>query len=96
MINERCTVLLQMAPSTSVVALRHVMLACALVLVVAGLFAPAEARYLPTRSQDDRLERLRELLKDVSNLRILNLLLVPKLFPHHTLVNTCVIPQRVP
>ena len=25
-----------------------------------------EARYLPTRSQDDRLDRLRELLRDVS------------------------------
>ena len=26
-----------------------------------------EARYLPTRSQDDRLDRLRELLRDVSD-----------------------------
>ena len=43
------------------------------VVVVVAAFLASEstmvtvsARYLPTRSQDDRLQRLRELLKDVS------------------------------
>ncbi|KDR11073.1 uncharacterized protein LOC110837415 [Zootermopsis nevadensis] len=35
----------------------------ALMLVV--MYAATEARYLPTRSQDDRLDRLRELLRDL-------------------------------
>jgi hypothetical protein len=38
-----------------------------LALVLVALYVAAEARYLPTRSQDDRLDRLRELLRDVSN-----------------------------
>ncbi|KAJ9600943.1 hypothetical protein L9F63_000890, partial [Diploptera punctata] len=33
-------------------------------LVLIALYAASEARYLPTRSQDDRLDRLRELLRD--------------------------------
>ena len=35
-------------------------------LLLVALYAATEARYLPTRSQDDRLDRLRELLRDVS------------------------------
>jgi hypothetical protein len=31
-----------------------------------AVYVTTEARYLPTRSQDDRLDRLRELLRDVS------------------------------
>ncbi|XP_014283232.1 uncharacterized protein [Halyomorpha halys] len=38
-------------------------LACFLALMM--LLAFTEARYLPTRSQDDRLLRLRQLLKDL-------------------------------
>ena len=38
-----------------------------LALVLVAVYVTTEARYLPTRSQDDRLDRLRELLKDVSN-----------------------------
>lgn len=38
-----------------------------LALLLVALYAATEARYLPTRSQDDRLDRLRELLRDVSN-----------------------------
>ncbi|XP_069702941.1 uncharacterized protein Proc [Periplaneta americana] len=36
-----------------------------LALVLVALYAATEARYLPTRSQDDRLDRLRELLRDL-------------------------------
>nr|QQW38910.1 proctolin precursor [Lygus hesperus] len=39
------------------------MLACLMVVCLVAVFA--EARYLPTRSQDDRLVRLRQLLKDL-------------------------------
>ncbi|XP_065335971.1 uncharacterized protein LOC135936892 [Cloeon dipterum] len=52
-----------MASSSS--SLRHLLVACALLAVVAVLLSPTEARYLPTRGQDDRLDRLRELLKDL-------------------------------
>jgi hypothetical protein len=38
-----------------------------LALVLVTLYVATEARYLPTRSQDDRLDKLRELLRDVSN-----------------------------
>jgi hypothetical protein len=41
-----------------------------LALVLVAFYAATEARYLPTRSQDDRLDRLRELLRDVSNASI--------------------------
>jgi hypothetical protein len=41
----------------------HVVL---LALVLVAVYVTTEARYLPTRSQDDRLDRLRELLRDVS------------------------------
>jgi hypothetical protein len=43
-----------------------------LALVLVAFYAATEARYLPTRSQDDRLDRLRELLRDVSitNIRL--------------------------
>lgn len=37
-----------------------------LALVLVAVCVTTEARYLPTRSQDDRLDRLRELLRDVS------------------------------
>lgn len=36
-----------------------------LALVLVAFYAATEARYLPTRSQDDRLDRLRELLRDL-------------------------------
>lgn len=50
----------------------------ALVLLAAAFFASStmmcvSARYLPTRSQEDRLEKLRELLKDVSVFHLLSL-----------------------
>ena len=37
-----------------------------LAVVLVAVYVTTEARYLPTRSQDDRLDRLRELLRDVS------------------------------
>jgi hypothetical protein len=40
-------------------------------LVLVAVYVTTEARYLPTRSQDDRLDRLRELLRDVSYFRSL-------------------------
>ena len=40
-----------------------------LALVLVAVYVTTEARYLPTRSQDDRLDRLRELLRDVSYVR---------------------------
>ncbi|XP_046388001.1 uncharacterized protein LOC124157375 [Ischnura elegans] len=43
--------------------MKHALLA-ALVIIALSNWG-AEARYLPTRSQDDRLERLRELIKDL-------------------------------
>lgn len=44
-----------------------VLLLVALATAVAVLpYLPAEARYLPTRGNDDRLTRLKELLTDVS------------------------------
>ncbi|XP_059478970.1 uncharacterized protein LOC132198774 [Neocloeon triangulifer] len=46
-------------------SLRNMLVACALLAVIAVLLSPSEARYLPTRGQDDRLDRLRELLKDL-------------------------------
>jgi hypothetical protein len=36
-----------------------------LALVLLAVYVTTEARYLPTRSQDDRLDRLRELLRDL-------------------------------
>nr|UES72890.1 proctolin [Carausius morosus] len=36
-----------------------------LMLLVVCVWAVTEARYLPTRGQDDRLDRLRELLRDL-------------------------------
>lgn len=41
-------------------------------------YMTAEARYLPTRGNDDRLTRLKELLTDVSDFSVL----VPKSFSH--------------
>jgi Na+-transporting NADH:ubiquinone oxidoreductase subunit NqrC len=35
--------------------------------VASQLMTSVSARYLPTRSQEDRLDKLRELLKDVSH-----------------------------
>uniref|UniRef100_A0A6P7G0K9 Uncharacterized protein LOC114332581 n=1 Tax=Diabrotica virgifera virgifera TaxID=50390 RepID=A0A6P7G0K9_DIAVI len=37
-----------------------------LILVTVTLRSQAEARYLPTRANGDRIEKLRELLKEVS------------------------------
>lgn len=39
--------------------------------VVVAPYMMAEARYLPTRGNDDRLTRLKELLTDVSNYYVL-------------------------
>ncbi|XP_063220575.1 uncharacterized protein LOC134529963 [Bacillus rossius redtenbacheri] len=36
-----------------------------LVLLLASLWTAAEARYLPTRGQDDQLDRIRELMRYV-------------------------------
>nr|AXF48201.1 proctolin [Laodelphax striatellus] len=46
--------------------LRAVLMLAVAAALVLGALITADARYLPTRrSQDDRLDRLRELLKDL-------------------------------
>jgi hypothetical protein len=52
-------------------SVRHLLVAACALLALSALTAHVDARYLPTRGQDDRLDRLRELLKDVSILYIL-------------------------
>lgn len=51
----------------------NVVLLMAMLLVLAALVSEyrVETRYLPTRSNGDRIDKLRELLKDVSLIRIL-------------------------
>ncbi|RZF43528.1 hypothetical protein LSTR_LSTR013052 [Laodelphax striatellus] len=49
--------------------LRAVLMLAVAAALVLGALITADARYLPTRrSQDDRLDRLRELLKDVTRI----------------------------
>jgi len=59
-------VLQKMKQFTEIPSLRSAIIVILASLVASQLVTSASARYLPTRSQDDRLDKLRELLKDVS------------------------------
>ncbi|XP_075210682.1 proctolin [Lycorma delicatula] len=45
--------------------LRAVLTLTIAAVLILGALLTVEARYLPTRSQEDRLDRLRELLRDL-------------------------------
>ncbi|XP_071439587.1 uncharacterized protein Proc [Hetaerina americana] len=61
--NTRALTLQKVKRMSPLSLMKHALLAALVVIALSNW--GVEARYLPTRSQDDRLERLRELIKDL-------------------------------